>query len=186
MTEQERTLIAGCVKGDKVAWDAFVRQYSKLVYHTIRQTLTLHHTDRREDVVDELHQEFFIAILQNKCRKLSQFRGDGGCTLASFLRVVVVRLTIDLLRKPPTPTVEVTESLASGQPDAADSLIDREEQKSLSRALETLSPRDRLIVQLSYHQSLPADEVAAILGMSVGAIYTQKSRLLARLREVLK
>jgi RNA polymerase sigma factor (sigma-70 family) len=186
MTEQERTLIAGCVKGEKAAWDALVQQYSKLVSHTIRKTLALHHTDRRDDVVEDLHQEFFIVILQNKCRKLNQFRGDGGCTLASFLRVVAARLTIDHLRKPPTPSVEVTDAFESDQPAAAETLIEQEEQKSLSQALETLSPRDRLMVQLSYHQALAPEEIAAILKISVGAFYTQKSRLLARLREILK
>lgn len=186
MTEQERTLIAGCVKGEKAAWGAFVQLYSNLVYHTIRKTLTLHHTDRRDDVVEELYQEFFIAILQNNCRKLSQFRGDGGCTLASFLRVVASRLTIDHLRKQPTPSVEVTDAFASDQPDAPESLIDQKKQKSLSQALETLSPRDRLIIQLSYHQALPPDEIAAILKISVGAFYTQKSRVLDKLREILK
>jgi hypothetical protein len=35
MTEQEKTLLAGCVKGEKAAWDAFVKQYSNLVYHAI-------------------------------------------------------------------------------------------------------------------------------------------------------
>jgi CHAT domain-containing protein len=39
MTDEEKTLIAGCVKADKPAWDEFVQQYSKLVYHTIRKTL---------------------------------------------------------------------------------------------------------------------------------------------------
>ncbi len=64
MTEQEKSLIAGCVKGEKAAWDTFVRQYSNLVYHTIRKTLTLHHAESRDDAVDDLYQEFFISLLQ--------------------------------------------------------------------------------------------------------------------------
>ena len=186
MTEQEKTLIESCLLGEKTAWDAFVQQYSNLVYHTIRKTLTLHHTESRDEVIEDLYQEFFISILQNSCRKLSQFRGDGGCTLASFLRVVASRLTIDYLRKQPTPTVEVTEAFASDEADASDSLIDREKEMSLSQALDGLSPRDRLIIQLSFRQALPPEEIAAILKMSVGAVYTQKSRILDKLREILR
>ena len=186
MTEQEKTLIAGCVKGEKTAWDAFVQQYSNLVYHTIRKTLTLHHTESRDEVIEDLYQEFFISVLQNNCRKLSQFRGDGGCSLASWLRVVVSRLTIDFLRKQAAPTVEVTEAFASDEADASDSLIDREKEMSLSQALDGLSPRDRLIIQLSFRQALPPEEIAAILKMSVGAVYTQKSRILDKLREILR
>jgi RNA polymerase sigma factor (sigma-70 family) len=185
MTEKETTLLAGCVNGEKAAWDTFVQQYSKLVYHTIRKTLTLHHTESRDEVIEDLYQEFFISILQNNCRKLGQFRGDGGCTLASFLRVVASRLTIDHLRKQPTPTVEVTDAFASDQLDAPGSLIDFEEQKSLSVAIESLSAKERLLVDLHFHQGLPAEEVASVLKISAGAFYTQKSRLVAKLRETL-
>jgi hypothetical protein len=45
MTEKEKTLLAGCVKGDKAAWEAFVLQYSTFAYSTIRKTLTLHQTE---------------------------------------------------------------------------------------------------------------------------------------------
>lgn len=114
-------------------------------------------------MIEDLDQEFFISILQNDCRKLIQFQDDGSCTLASFLRVVVSRLMIDHLRKQSTPTVEITDAFASDRPGAAEFLIDREEQKSLSQALETLSPLDRLIVHISYRQSHSPEEIAAIL-----------------------
>jgi RNA polymerase sigma factor (sigma-70 family) len=185
MTDQDRTLIAGCVKGDKAAWDSFVQQYSNLVYHTIRKTLTLHHVDSREDAIEDLYQEFFISVLQNNCRKLAQFRGDDGCTLASYLRVVASRLTVDHLRKQPMPTAEVTEGFASDEPDAPGSLIDFEEEKALAVAVESLSAKERLLVDLHFHQGLPAEDVASILKISAGAFYTQKSRLVAKLRETL-
>lgn len=75
MTEEERTLITGCVKGDKAGWDEFVQQYSNLVYHTIRKTLTLHHTESRDETVEDLYQEFFISTripqsrLSEKCEQ---------------------------------------------------------------------------------------------------------------------
>jgi len=183
MTEQEKTLIAGCIKGDKATWDGFVQQYSNLVYHTIRKTLTLHHTESRDEMVEDLYQEFFISILQNNCRKLAQFRGDGGCTLASWLRVVASRLTIDFLRKERHPEVEVTETIASDQPGAPDLMLDREQADLLSRSIDSLSSRDRMIIELFYQQALPSQEIASILKISVGALYTQKSRILDRLRQ---
>jgi hypothetical protein len=76
MTEQEKTLIAGCVRGEKAAWDEFVEQYSKLVYHTIRKTASLYHVELRDEAVDDLFQEFFHSLLRDNCKKLRQFRGD--------------------------------------------------------------------------------------------------------------
>jgi RNA polymerase sigma factor (sigma-70 family) len=55
----------------------------------------------------------------------------------------------------------------------------------MAEALESLSPRDRLFVDLHFYRGLPPKEVAAILKTSVNAIYTQKSRILGRLRQSL-
>ena len=157
MTEKEKTLLAGCVKGDKVAWDAFVLQYSKLAYSTIRKTLALHHTEQRDDVVEDLYQEFFLSLLQGNCRKQSQFRGEYGCTLASWLRVVASRLTIDYLRKQRANDVELTEALASDQPEAPEKLIGEGDEKLLSRA-----PRNAISSRSAHHSAfLPASPAAA-------------------------
>jgi len=50
MTEAEQILLAGCIHGDKTAWNSFVIQYSKLVYYTVRKTLTLHNAECRDDM----------------------------------------------------------------------------------------------------------------------------------------
>ena len=186
MTEKEKTLLAGCLKGEKAAWDAFVLQYSALVYYTIRKTFSLYHTEPRTDLVEDLFQEFFLFIVRDNFGKLRQFRGDRGCSLASWLRLVAARLTIDFLRQQRPPTVEVPDSLPSAQPDPSDSLMDNEQASRLSQALEGLPPRDRLFLEFYYHKGVPPEEIAAILKVSVSAVYTQKSRILAKLREILR
>ena len=185
MTDQEKTLLAGCLRGDKAAWDAFVQQYSALVYHTIRKTLTLHHADRRDDVMEDLAQEFFVSLLRDRCKKLRQFRGDRGCTVASWLRVIASRLTIDYLRQQRPPDVQASDAIPADQPDAPAALIEHEQAQLLAKALESLSSPDRLIIELSYGQALPPQEIAALLKISVGGVYTQKSRVLDKLRESL-
>lgn len=97
MTEKEKALLTGCLRDEKSAWDAFVLQYSALVYHTIRKTFSLYHSEPRADLVEDLFQEFFLLLTQDGFKKLRQFRGDRGCSLASWLRVVAARLTIDFL-----------------------------------------------------------------------------------------
>ena len=186
MMEKEKTLLAGCLNGEKTAWDAFVLQYSALVYYTIRKTFSLYHTEPRTDLVEDLFQEVFLSLVQNDFKKLRQFRGDRGCSLASWLRLVAARLTIDFLRQQRPPTVEVPDSLPSAQPDPSDSLADNEQSARLSQALEGLPTRDRLFLEFYYRKGLPPEEIAAILKVSVSAVYTQKSRLLAKLREILR
>ena len=50
MTEKDKALVAGCLAGEKPAWDAFVQQFSNLVYHAIKKTLTIRHTESRPDL----------------------------------------------------------------------------------------------------------------------------------------
>ncbi len=189
MTDQEKKHLEACLKGEKSAWDTFVLQYSSLVYHTIKTMLSLYHTEPRPDIVEDLYQEFFLSLIRDNFVKLRQFRGERGCSLASWLRVIASRQTIDFLRKRATSAnaaKNATATLSSDHPDPSTSLIDQEQRRLLFQALQTLPPRDRLFIDLYFRQVLPPQEIAAILRVSPSAVYTQKSRILANLRETLK
>jgi len=148
MLEKEKTLIAGCLRSDKAAWDSFVRQYSNLVYYTIKKTLVRHHSDPHADLVEELYQEFFVSLLRNECKKLRQFRGAHGCSLASWLRIVTTRLTIDFIRKQALPSGEVASAMYRDSPDPGEPLINEEQERMLNQAIHSLSARDRILLDL--------------------------------------
>jgi RNA polymerase sigma factor (sigma-70 family) len=186
MTEKERSLLAGCLNGEKAAWDSFVLQYSNLVYHTIKKTLSLHYSETRADLVEDLYQEFFVSLLRNEYKKLRQFRGAHGCSLASWLRILTARLTIDFLRKLAPASEEVAKAMPGDSSDPAERLVHEQQERVLNRAIQTLSPRDNILLDLCYRQGLSTDEIAVILKASVPAVYTQKSRLLDKIREILK
>ena len=155
------------------------------IIHTVRKTLTLHHALPQDDLVEDLHQDFFLRLCENDFRKLRQFKGDRGCSLASWLKVIASRLTIDFLRRQDSiPASLVDEPLACADPSA--DFINREEERLVADAIETLSPRDRLFVELCFHRGLPLNDIAGIFNVSIGAVYTQKSRILAKLREYLE
>jgi RNA polymerase sigma-70 factor, ECF subfamily len=186
MTEKEKTLIAGCLRGEKAAWDSFIRLYSNLVYHTIKKTLNLHHSEPHADLVEDLYQEFFLSLLRDECKKLRQFRGAHGCSLASWLRLLTARLTIDFLRKQAQTAGEVAGAVSRHSPDPAEPLLNEQQGRLLNQAIQTLSPRDRILIDLCYRQELDSEEVAVLLKTSVNAVYAQKSRVLERIREVLR
>jgi RNA polymerase sigma factor (sigma-70 family) len=186
MTEKEKTLIAGCLRSEKAAWDSFVLQYSNLVYHTIKKTLNLHHVETRADLVEDLYQEFFVSLLRNECKKLRQFKGAHGCSLASWLRLLAARLTIDFLRKEAPALDEVASAMSRHSPDPAEPLTNEEQERLLNQAIQTLSPRDRILLDLCYRQALASEQIAALLKTSVNAVYAQRSRLLEKIREVLR
>ena len=186
MTEKEQTLIAACLRRDKAAWDSFVAQYSNLIYHTIKKTLNLHHVETRADFVEDLYQEFFLSLLRNEYKKLRQFRGAHGCSLPNWLRILAARLTIDFLRKRAPTSGEVAGAVSRHGPDPAEPLLNEQEEKLLNQAIQTLSPRDRILLDLCYRQALASEQIATLLKTSVSAVYAQKSRVLEKIREVLR
>jgi RNA polymerase sigma factor (sigma-70 family) len=55
----------------------------------------------------------------------------------------------------------------------------------LAKAVKDLPPHENILIDLFFREGLSAKEVAAILRMSIGAVYIQKSRILAKLKEML-
>jgi len=76
-----------CVKGDKLAWNAFVDKYSRLLYNYIYSVLKVKGRHLAEDNVNDLFQELFLSLSKDNFQKLKSFKGKNGCTLASCVRL---------------------------------------------------------------------------------------------------
>jgi RNA polymerase sigma factor (sigma-70 family) len=72
-----------------------------------------------------------------------------------------------------------------GSDPQAQFVIEQQE-RLLNQAIQSLSPRDRILLDLCYRQGLSTEEIAAILKASVATVYTQKSRVLDKIREILR
>ena len=182
LTESE--LLKGCISGDKESWSLFVKQYNKLIYHTIYKTLRVNGQPTDPEDVNDLFQEVFTSFCENDCKKLRAFDPQKGVKLSSWLRMIAVRMTIDHLRKSkPVASLDalpVEPSQAGGQ----EGLLDDESLKLLGEVIEHLSTKDKLLIELLYMKELPAEEVAQILNISAGALYTRKNRVIEKMRKI--
>ena len=100
--------------------------------------------------------------------------------------LLTARLTIDFLRKQASTSGGVAGAMSRHGPDPAELLINEQQERLVNQAIQTLSPRDRILLDLCYRQALASEEVAALLKTSVSAVYAQKSRVLEKIREVLR
>jgi RNA polymerase sigma-70 factor (sigma-E family) len=79
-----------------------------------------------------------------------------------------------------TPTEFLAERAdAATTPDHASSQAERD---LVWRALATLSPQQRAVVVLRYYEDRGDEEIAEVLGCSVGTVKRQSARALAKLR----
>lgn len=75
-----------------------------------------------------------------------------------------------------TPTAEVPDRAAGDEWHAVDDRL------ALASALTRLTPRQRAVIVLRFHEDLTEVAAAAALGCSVGTVKSQTSKALARLR----
>jgi RNA polymerase sigma-70 factor (ECF subfamily) len=164
-------------------WNQFVALYVPLLYRWARG-LGLQEAD-----AGDLVQDVLVLLI----RKLPEFRYDPGKSFRAWLRTLAHNCWRDRQRRratrPLDPLVaEKDEPVA--QDDAA--VFAEEEYRSclVRRALELMRVEFRATTWKACWENVVAGksaaEVAAELGITPGAVYVARSRVLARLREELR
>lgn len=106
---------------------------------------------------------------------------------AAFLHGIARHLIIDAQRERlARPHLSIGDSLAAEHPDALAALIGKETRRKLVNALRQVSAADRKLLRLAFVNGLKSPEIAAALGESDVGIRKRKSRLIDRLRSILK
>ncbi len=172
---------------DEVAWQRMILLFTPPVYGWVRAAGLAEHDAR--DVV----QDVFLGVFQNA----KGFNRDRpGATFRGWLRRITQYKIADFRRKQNNRPIAIGGSDAhiwfNGQEDSCDEEDCREsgfEGGVVRRCIELLhdefEPKTWLAFEAIAVEGLSAGEVSAKLGMSVGAVYVAKSRVLKRLREEL-
>lgn len=190
--QTDMALLQGCLAGDPEAAEAFVRRFSNLVYSAVRQTLIRKGVWYRTQDLEGFHNSVFLSLFENRCKKLRQFQGKNGCSVATWVRTVAVRLMLNQLRKQGMDSVagqkqrislDALAEMRDAGPDPGQVREKTEQQELIARAMETLPARDRLLLKLHFEQALSLPQVAAAMGISVQNAYTIKHRAIGRLKE---
>lgn len=192
--ESTAELLEGCIAGDPDARTTLVEKYSGIVSYGVTVIFQQFGRPYRKEEIEDLSQDVFLALFDNDSRKLRQYQGRNGCSLASWLRVVANRFTIDRLRREGrTISLDDPESgeswrVRETRPDSRpgpEPQVEAAERAAKVRELVThLPPKDQMFVQLFYFQGLPIDEVATTIGITTNAAYVRKMRLHQKLRKL--
>jgi len=170
---EDTSLVERVKAGDEQAFTELVRKYQGrvvgLAYSVVRNT---------EDALD-VAQETFIKAHRN----IRGFRGKSS--FYTWLYRITVNMAIDRDRKRkrrPTHSLEAMEERAteSGEPIFPDegespheSAADGELESLVNEAIDTLSPRHREVVLLREVQGLSYEEIADVVGCSVGTVMSR-------------
>jgi RNA polymerase sigma-70 factor, ECF subfamily len=189
--EEDRLLLAGCFSGDRDAHETLVRQFSDLVYRVIQHTFSVKDISYTRYDLEDLHNGIFLRLFENRCKKLKQYKGKNGCSLASWIRIIAVRTVIDYLRKESVDALnrsktaaplEVIDYVEAEEPEPWVA-IDKEDQwHMIQDSMKELRPRDKLFLKLHFLERISIGEVANIMGLSESNAHSMKHRALKRLK----
>ena len=157
-------------RGDKAAWDAFVRRYAGLVVSAVRGV------SRDGSDIDDLVQEVFVRLCKDGFRLLKTY-DPARAGLSTWLTIVARSTARDALRRrqlPMTPIDAVPESLlASGGGTPPEKL-------RLPEGL--LSPRQKLVLNMLYDRDMEVAEIAETLGVDPQTVRSTHHKAMLKLR----
>lgn len=171
-----------------------MRRFSNLVYHYVQSTYIIKNIPYNRPDLEDLHHTVFVELFDRGCRKLKQYEGRNGCSPASWIRLVTVRIVLNHLRKKGhdapawgsnknRQSIEDISEIMRGEGAGPLELLEEERRgRILQQGIQDLSPRDRLFIRLHFDQGLTLEQVASAMRISVGNAYTVKHRAINRLK----
>ncbi len=156
----QRRLIEACLRGDQEAWR---RLWEEQRPHVARILAACHRHKRPVDIED-LCQELFTLLWEDRGRILGNFQ--GRCSLASYLGVVAVRRASRLPAS--RPSSPFPPDLQDSAPSILESLDQAERIQAVRQTLSELAPRELLLVQLVHLKGLSPGRAAGLLKLRPG------------------
>ncbi|HXM34515.1 MAG TPA: sigma-70 family RNA polymerase sigma factor [Pyrinomonadaceae bacterium] len=172
-------LIKGVVDQDQHAMAKLYDATSRLVYGLVLRIVG----------DPSAAEEVLVDVYMQAWRQASRYSEDRGSPMA-WLTTIARSRALDRLRsgsqdrQRSQPLELVAHQAASiGADDAA---MASELQKFVHRALDSLSPEQREVIELAYYRGLSHREIASGLGQPLGTVKTRTRLGMIKLREMLK
>ena len=169
--EAERDAIAACRRGEREAFDALVARYQRTIYR-----LCYRYVNNHEDAND-LAQEAFLKAW----RAIASFRGESAFSTWLYRIAVNACLNLRALRRPGAQEL-AEDSLADPRPGAEAEVERDDEARRVREAVSRLPDQQRATLILKIYHDLTHEEVAEILGSTVGTVKANLFHALANLR----
>jgi RNA polymerase sigma-70 factor (ECF subfamily) len=173
LREDDRAAILACQGGEREAFDRLVERYQRDVYRLCFRYVNNHHD------ASDMAQEVFLKAY----RAIAKFRGDSS--FSTWLYRIAVNTCLNFRAARKAPAEELSEHVADGGMPVVDRLERDQRSQRVREAVARLPEKQRATLILKVYQDLTHEEVAGILGSSVGTVKANLFHALANLRKAL-
>jgi RNA polymerase sigma-70 factor (ECF subfamily) len=171
----DAALVEASVAGQREAFDIIVERHRRAVYQVCFRFVNNH-----EDASD-LAQETFVRAW----RGLRRFKGQAA--LSTWLYRIAVNVSLNRVstRKLETEPIETDRFEDPHAEDPGAGLVRGERAAAVRRAIAALPEKQRATLILRAYQDLSHQQIADILGSSVGAVKANFFHALGNLKKIL-
>jgi len=171
----EAGLVDACLAGRPGAFDVIVERHRRSVYQLCYRFVGNH-----EDASD-LSQDVFLRAY----RGLRSFRGHSS--LGTWLYRIGVNVCLNRVtaKTPPTESIEDQQHVDTGTESASEQLLRSERAARVRAAIAGLPRKQRATLILRVYHEMSHQEIADVLGSSVGAVKANFFHALGNLRKLL-
>ncbi|MHB1456937.1 MAG: RNA polymerase sigma factor, partial [Armatimonadota bacterium] len=145
-------------------------RHQRAVYGLVSRMVT------RQDDVDDIAQDVFVSVWKSIC----SFRRDAK--FSTWLHTITVNTTLTRLKTMKNkmtlsiddPDTGLAASLQADEAESpSESLQKSERDKAVRKAIETLPEKHKLVVVMHYFEHHTCEDIASILGCSVGTVWSR-------------
>ena len=179
MPPGEAGLLHRCAEGDPAAFDELYRRTAPWLLIRLRRRCS------DDDLVAEVLQDTYLAVWR-AAGTLSGFDNDGGAV--GWLWTIAARRLVDGFRRRARQgqvPAALTSASASVVPAAEDQVLGTALGEDMERALMSLAPELRRVLQAMVLDGLSVRETSLLLGLPEGTVKTRARRARLALREAL-
>jgi len=181
----DSSLVARCIKRDRLAWNKFVEQFSPLVFWAIKDKLSCAgYAFNRQDIED-IFQNVFVVLWEKG--KLKQIRDHQK--ISAWLVMVAANSVHNFFRNKRETLARgelLPDEIASADCGAAETINQEKSSNMIEGVLNFLSARERIILKLNYLYDKTHQEIGRILKMPTNTVSSVIKRSKERLRVQLK
>jgi RNA polymerase sigma-70 factor (ECF subfamily) len=156
-------------RGDKGAWDGFVRRYAGLIVSAVRGVA------RDQAEAEDLVQDVFLRLCKDGFRLMRTY-DPARAGLSTWLTIVARSTARDALRRrqlPSTPIDAVPESMLAVMPKSTE---------RLKYPDSLLSPRQKLVLTMIYDKDMDVAEIAQSLVVDPQTVRSTHHKAMLKLR----
>ena len=164
LEKHEFEVIEACRRGERDAFESLFQAYRDRVF-----SIALRYSGNRAAALD-IAQDVFVKLLSS----IDDFRGHAG--FESWLYRLVVNRCLDYHRRGRRFRNFVEKIFAPQPHSALQEILKSEMETQVQRGIEKLAPEQRIVVVLRYTEGLSYEQIAEILGCSMGTVASRLNR----------